>query len=268
MISFFFSWRDSLIAKKIIIFIVAGFFLGAVSCKKKTEKTELTVLAAASLCDVCKELKSEYEKKNPHVELLFSFGGSGSLKAQIEAGAPCDIFISAATKQMEALQKKGIIIEESVKNLLENEVVLIAPFSSESAISSFKDLALPSVKMIAIGEPSSVPVGQYSKAIFESLDVWDKVSKKANFASDVRTVLSWVEESACDFGIVYATDAATSRKVRVVARSPESACPKVIYPAGIVKTTESQEESEKFMDFLFSEKAGKIYSSAGFKIAF
>ncbi|MBQ7753033.1 MAG: molybdate ABC transporter substrate-binding protein [Treponema sp.] len=234
----------------------------------KAKKTELTVLAAASLTDVCAQLKTDFEKENPDVKLLFSFGGSGALQAQIEAGAPCDLFISAATKQMKALVEKDLMDNESVKNLLENKVVLISPAKDGSKegkqISSFEELTSPSVKMIAIGEPSSVPVGQYTKSICEKLGIWEQVSKKANFASDVRTVLNWVEEKACDYGIVYATDAAVSHKVSVIAKAPEGSCPPVIYPIGIVKASRQKDAAKKFEDYLYSDKAKSIFEKAGF----
>ena len=230
----------------------------------KPKKTELTILAAASLTDVCAQLKNEYEKENPDVKLLFSFGGSGALQAQIEAGAPCDLFISAATKQMKALVEKNLMEEGSVSNLLENKVVLILPKDSSLKLSSFEDLTLPQVKMIAIGEPDSVPVGQYTKAICQKLGSWESVSKKANYASDVRTVLSWVEEAACDCGLVYATDAAVSQKIRVVAEAPEGSCPPVIYPVGIIKSSRQKEAAQKFEAFLYSDKAKSIFEKAGF----
>ncbi len=270
--------------KKIFFAFLTLIFLGTTACKNQ-KKTELTILAAASLTDICSELKTEFEKANPDIKLFFSFGGSGALQAQIEAGAPCDIFISASTKQMNALLQKDLMKKDSVKNLLKNEVVLIAPVEEETAckestaskvgdtsdsrqISSFEELASPAVKMIALGEPSSVPVGQYSRAIFENLGIWDKISQKANFASDVRTVLNWVEESACDYGLVYQTDAAVSHKVRILARAPQGSCPPVIYPVGIIKASTNKEAAQEFVDFLFSKRVSEIYSKAGFNLAF
>ena len=227
------------------------------SCSKAGKKTELTILAAASLTDVCAEIKDLYQKENPNVELFFSFGGSGALQAQIEAGAPCDIFVSAAKKQMDALVKKNLMESGSVSKLLQNEVVLILPKDSALKISSFEELASPAVKLVAVGEPQSVPVGQYAKAVCESLGIWNAVSAKANFASDVRTALSWVEEDACDCGIVYATDAASSQKVRVAAVAPEGLCPPVIYPVGVVAASGHKEAARAFFVFLRSEKLAK-----------
>ena len=247
-----------------LLIISASLFA---SCSKAAKKTELTILAAASLTDVCAELKAEYQKENPGTELLFSFGGSGALQAQIEAGAPCDVFISAAKKQMAALEKQNLMETGSVSNLLQNQVVLILPKGSVLKISSFEELASPAVKLVAVGEPQSVPVGQYAKAVCDSLGIWEAVSAKANFASDVRTALSWVEEEACDSGIVYATDAASSQKVFVAASAPKGSCPPVIYPVGIVAESGHKEAARAFVDFLRSEKAKAVFEKAGFKMA-
>lgn len=251
--------------KKTVLLLGALLSLSFTSCKK-TQKTDLTILAAASLTDVCAELKTAYEAENKNVNLLFSFGGSGALQAQIEAGAPADMFISAALKQMNALNEKGFMDESSVKNLLQNEVVLIASKDSRTEISSFIQLTENEVKMVAIGEPGSVPVGQYTQKICTALGIMDEVYKKANFASDVRTVLNWVETGASEFGIVYATDAASTKGVRILASAPEGSCPPVIYPAGIVKATSHKKEAEAFENFLFSDKARTIFEKAGFVV--
>lgn len=246
------------------LLILAALFA---SCSKAGKKTELTVLAAASLTDVCAGIKDLYQKENPNVELFFSFGGSGALQAQIEAGAPCDVFVSAAKKQMDALVQKNLMESGSVSKLLQNQVVLILPKASAQKISSFEELSSPSIKLVAVGEPQSVPIGQYAKAVCESLGIWTSVSAKANFASDVRTALSWVEEEACDCGIVYATDAASSQKVRVAAAAPEGSCPPVIYPVGVVAASGHKEAARAFADFLHSEKAAAVFKKAGFKMA-
>lgn len=237
------------------------------SCSKASKKTELTILAAASLTDVCAELKTEYQKESPGVELFFSFGGSGALQAQVEAGAPCDIFLSAGKRQMDALEKQNLMEDGSVSNLLQNEVVLILPKDSALKISSFDELVSPAVKLVAVGEPQSVPVGQYAKAVCASLGIWEAVSAKANFASDVRTALSWVEEEACDCGIVYATDAASSQKVFVAASASKGSCPPVIYPVGIVAASGHKDAARAFVDFLHSKKAKTVFEKTGFKMA-
>ena len=231
------------------------------------EPVELTVLAAASLTDVCDEIKTMYETEHPGVTLTFSYGGSGAFQTQIEEGAPCDVFISAATKQMTALDEEGLMVSDSIRNLLENKVVLIVPKDSDGTITSFEDAATDKVAMIGLGEPGSVPVGQYSEEIFTSLGILDEVAAKANYGSDVRTVLSWVETSAVDCGVVYATDAYVSDGVTIVCEAPEGSCKQVIYPAGIVAASEAQDAAEQFIEYLESDEIMELFASYGFSKA-
>ena len=155
------------------------------SVEISAEKVELTILAAASLTDVCDELKAQFEKENPSVSISISYGGSGALQTQIEEGAPADVFMSAAMKQMNALNEEGLMDSDSIVQLLENKVVMIVPKESDTSVSSFEDAATDAVTMIGLGEPGSVPVGQYSEEIFESLGILDAVKEKANYGSDV-----------------------------------------------------------------------------------
>lgn len=239
----------------------------AAAQQENKEPVEITVLAAASLTDVCDEIKVLYEKENPNVTLTFSYGGSGALQTQIEEGAPADIFISAATKQMTALNDKGLMDSGSIINLLENKVVLIVPAGSTAEVASFDDVVTDKVKMIGLGEPGSVPVGQYSEEIFTTLGTLEEVKAKANYGSDVRTVLSWVETSAVDCGVVYATDAYTTDKVKIVCEAPKGSCKQVIYPAGIVKSSANPEEAARFIEYLQSEEIMKLFESYGFSRA-
>lgn len=230
------------------------------------EPVELTILAAASLTDVCNEIKTLYEAANPNVTLTFSYGGSGALQTQIEEGAPADLFLSAATKQMTALQEQGLMEDDSIVQLLENKVVLIVPADSSLEVASFEDVTTDKVTMIGLGEPGSVPVGQYSEEIFTTLGTLDEVKAKANYGSDVRTVLSWVETSAVDCGVVYATDAYTTDRVKIVCEAPEGSCKRVIYPAGIVKASGQKEEAAKFLEYLQSDETSKLFASYGFSL--
>ena len=185
----------------ILLILTMTLLIAATGCGSQNgdsvnEETELTILAAASLTDVCEDLKSVYEAETENVTLTFSFGGSGALQAQIEEGAPADMFISAAQTQMDALLEQGLMVSSSVTDLLENKVVLIVPQGNPAGIESFEDVLKADI--IGIGEVSSVPVGQYSEEIFTDLGIWDQVRGKANFGSDVRTVLSWVESGEVD----------------------------------------------------------------------
>ena len=228
---------------------------------------ELTILAAASLTDVCNEIKTEYEAAHPNVTLHFSYGASGALQTQIEEGAPADLFFSAATKQMKALDEEGLMDSDSIVKLLENKVVLIVPEGSDKDITSFEDVATDKVGMIGLGEPGSVPVGQYSEEIFTSLGIWDTVKTKANYGSDVRTVLSWVETGAVDCGLVYATDAYVCENIQIVCEAPAGSCKQVIYPVGIVKASEHADAAAEFLAYLQTDHAMQKFEGYGFSAA-
>ncbi len=231
------------------------------------EEVTLTILAAASLTDVCDELKTRFEDEYPNVTVSISYGGSGALQTQIEEGAPADVFMSAAQKQMTALDEEGLMDSDSIINLLENKVVLIVPKDSDTGIASFEDLATDAVTMVGLGEPGSVPVGQYSEEIFDSLGILDEVTAKANYGSDVRTVLSWVETSAVDCGVVYATDAYTSEDVEIICEAPEGSCQQVIYPVGVVAASEYPDAAAAWIAFIQSDESMELFASYGFSDA-
>ena len=230
------------------------------------ETIDLYVLAAASLTDVMTDLQTLYREKNPGVNLVFSFESSGTLQQQIEEGAPADLFISAANKQMDRLDEQGLIDGDSRLALLRNEVVLIVPAGESSDVENFEDLATDKVKMVAVGD-SSVPVGQYTEEIFRHLGLWEQIEEKANFATNVRNVLAWVEEKQADCGIVYATDAAISDKVDIVCSAPEGSHKPVIYPAAVLKKSDQPEEARAFLDFLLTEEAVARFEYYGFTLA-
>ncbi len=234
--------------------------------KSTTNKVELLVSAAASLTDVAKDLTELYKKEKPNVNIKFTFGSSGALQTQIEEGAPSDIFISAALKQMTALEKKGLLLEGSKKDLLVNKVVLILPKDSKIKLTKFQDAASDSVSKIALGEPDSVPVGQYAKEIFTTLGIWEKVKGKAVFGSDVRQVLTWVESGDADCGVVYKTDAISSDKIKVSCEAPKDSHKPVIYPVAVIKNSKNQEEAGKFIDFLTTAQAADVFKKYGFEI--
>ncbi len=231
------------------------------------EPVELTILAAASLTDVCGEIQERYEAEHEGVTLTFSYGGSGALQTQIEEGAMADLFLSAANKQMDALEEEGLMDSDSIEELLENKVVLIVPKDSTLSITDFSDVTGEEVTLIGLGDPASVPVGQYAEEIFSSLGILEKVQEKANYGTDVRNVLAWVESGAVDCGVVYATDARTTDGVTVVSYAPEGSCTPVIYPAGIVKSSAHPEEAQRFLEYLGSPEAAELFESYGFSMA-
>ena len=252
--------------RKIIVGILCLAVLASlVGCgaKKEAKTKELTILAAASLSDVCDELKDIYEKDHD-IKLNFSYGSSGALQTQIEEGAKADLFFSASVDQMNTLSSKKMIDKKSVKNLLENKVILIANKDSKKDIKSFEDLATDEVKMVGMGDPESVPAGKYAKQVFESLKIWDKVKKKANFGTDVRNVLNWVEANEVDCGVVYETDAKISDKVKILSTAKKGLCDDIIYPVGMISSSKNKTDAQDLIDFFASDDAMKVFKKYGF----
>ncbi|HXW62480.1 MAG TPA: molybdate ABC transporter substrate-binding protein [Candidatus Acidoferrales bacterium] len=230
-------------------------------------KTEIIVSAAISLKDALDGVTYLWATVNPNVSVKTNYGASGSLEIQIEQGAPVDVFLSAAPKQMDALEAKGLLLEGTRKDLLRNEVVLIVPVGSSLSISSFRDLARADVKHVALGEPTVVPAGQYAKEVLTNLGIWDAVNSKAVFAKDVRQVLTYVETENVDAGIVYTTDALSSPKVKVVARAPENSHSPVIYPVAAIKSSKNPSAAREFTNFLSGPQAHAVFQKYGFTFA-
>ncbi len=233
----------------------------------EAEPVELMIAAAASLTDVTAEIAEAYKADAPNVTLTFTYGASGALQTQIEQGAPVDIFMSAAQKQMDALEEKMLLLEGSRINLLENKVVMIVPADSALGLASFEDLAKEDVKTVAIGDPASVPAGQYAEEALTSLGIRDKVFEKTNLGTDVRQVLTWVENGEVEAGIVYATDAATSDKVTVVCEAPADSVKKITYPVAILKGSAGAESAQGFINFLRTPDISALFEKYGFIMA-
>lgn len=230
------------------------------------EPVEIMVSAASSMTESLTKIADEYKKVSPNVTIKFNFGASGTLQTQIEEGAPADIFFSASTKQMNTLEEKDLTIKESRKDLLKNKIVLIALKDSNIDIKTFEDCATNKVSMIAIGNPDSVPVGQYTQEIFTKMNLWDKVLAKANLATNVKEVLTWVETGNIDCGIVYKTDAITSDKIKIICSAPEGSHKAVIYPVAILKSSKNVNAAQAFVDYLSTEAAQSIFVDYGFLI--
>ena len=225
--------------KRQIAAILAGIMtmsltVPALAANETEGEVPLLIAAAASLeYSMEEKLIPLFEEQNPGVKVEGSYDSSGKLQTQIEEGMEADLFFSAATKQMNALTEEGYIKEDSEKKLLENKIVAIVP----------KDSDLVKADTIALGDPASVPAGQYAQEALTSLDLWDAVSAKASFGTNVTEVLNWVAEGSADAGVVYATDAAArAEDVEVKAEAPEGSLEKpVIYPAAILERTEHSE---------------------------
>ena len=268
---------------KIVMLLLAGCMLLATGCAGAQEETaqradaqenvELTVLAAASLTDVCNEIKTMYEAEHENVTLNFSYGGSGALQTQIEEGAPADIFISAAQKQMDELDiavdadknpdRLDFVDDATRVDLLENQVVLVVPEGNPKNIQSFSDIASRS-ELIALGN-SDAPVGQYSEEILRNLGLWDALNAagKITYGSNVKEVTTQVAEGVADCGIVYATDA-FSAGLTAVDEATEDLCGQVIYPAAVMKHSAQKEQATAFLEYLQTDAASEIFESVGF----
>ena len=228
----------------------------------------ILVAAAASLKNAYEdELIPMFEEQYPGVTVEGTYDSSGKLQTQIEEGIEADVFMSAATKQMKALDDEGMIASDSIVNLLENKIVLIVPAGSDSKIDSFEKIG--DAASIALGDPESVPAGQYAKEALTNLNVWDSIQDKVSFGTNVTEVLNQVAAASADAGIVYATDAASKAdQVTVVAEAPEGSLEKkVIYPVAVVKATAHEDAAKAFVDFLQTPEAIAVFESYGFVAA-
>ncbi len=235
--------------------------------EKKDAEEPVTILmaAAASLEYSMKdELIPMFQKQHPNITVEGTYDSSGKLQTQIESGMDADLFFSAAEKQMTALKDENLIDRDSVKHLLENKIVLVVPSDKKDAYTKFEDVV--NAETVAVGDPESVPAGQYAREALTSLGLWDQVSAKASLGTNVTEVLNWVSEGSADAGIVYATDAATKKdSLAVVAEAPEgSLAQKVIYPAGIMTSSAKKEAAQLFLDFLASDEASAVFEEYGF----
>lgn len=207
--------------------------------KADTEEPVTILMAAAASLEYSMkdELIPMFQEQHPNITVEGTYDSSGKLQTQIESGIDADLFFSAAEKQMTALKDENLIDGDSIQNLLENKIVLVVPSDKKDAYTKFEDVV--NAETIAVGDPESVPVGQYSQEALTSLGLWDQVSAKASLGTNVTEVLNWVSEGSADAGIVYATDAATKKdSLAVVAEAPEgSLAQKVLYPAGIVSSS-------------------------------
>ncbi|WP_433746729.1 molybdate ABC transporter substrate-binding protein [Paenibacillus amylolyticus] len=230
------------------------------------ETVDLTISAAASLTDAMKEIETNYELANPYIELNFNFGASGALQQQIEQGAPADIFVSAATKNMNALVDENLIASGDQKNLLQNSLVAIVPTDGTNTVTSEADLTSESIKTVAIGIPESVPAGTYAKEALTNAKLWDELESKLVQGKDVRQVLQYVETGNADAGFVYKTDALTSEQVNIAFEVDKNSYTPANYPIGIIEGTKHRTEAEQFYAYLQTPEVLDIFEKYGFSI--
>ena len=247
----------------------------------EAEKTELIVFAAASMTETLTELKDKYEAANPGVTITYNFDSSGTLKTQIQEGADCDLFISAAPKQMNALDASrdkdanpdglDFVLEGSRINLLENKVALVVPEGNPKKVESFDQL----VELLKAGDVffamgnSDVPVGQYTQKILAFYELNEEELAKAGlitYGSNVKEVTTQVKEASVDCGVVYGTDA-FSAGLEVVDTATKEMCGQVIYPAAVMKNSAHAEAAQAFLDYLTGDEAMAVFEGVGFSRA-
>ncbi|MEE6031018.1 molybdate ABC transporter substrate-binding protein [Avibacterium paragallinarum] len=227
---------------------------------------KLTVFAAASMTNVLEQVKSSYLKLHPKEEIDFSFASSSVLARQIDQGAPADIFISANQKWMDFLAEHKALEPTTRVNIAQNRLVMIAPKTSKLTQLDVQNPQWQSVlanSYLAVGDPAHVPAGKYAQQALTYLHQWQAVEDKLARASNVRAALALVEQGEAPLGIVYATDAAASQKVKVVAVFPENSHAVIEYHAAIVAGNANQ-ESVTFLNYLQSQEAKQIFTHAGF----
>ena len=226
---------------------------------------ELTVSAAISLKNAFEEIGKRFETQNRDMKVVFNFGASGDLVAQIRGGAPVDVFASAALKDMDALEGEGFVISETWANFAGNTVVLVKPLSSALPLFSFEDLKGPGVRKIAVGNPKTVPAGRYADEVFQYLKLTETIKDKLVFAENVRQVLDYVARGEVDAGVVYKTDAMTkTAEVLVIAAAPDGSHKPVLYPIAIVKGSRNESTARGFVAIVRAEEGRKILEKYGF----
>ena len=245
------------------LLLTIGLPLATPSPAIAQSSTSITVSAASSLKDALQEIKPLYQQSKSNINISYNFGASGALQQQIEQGAPADIFISAAKKQVDALEQKGLLLPSSRTNLAKNSLVLIVA-QDVVGISSFSNLIDSKIKKIAIGEPRSVPAGQYGEEVLKNLKLYDQLKSKFVFGNNVRQVLAAVESGNAQAGIVYATDAKTSNKVKVVVTAEEKLHSPIVYPVAVIKNSKNISAAKQFVKFLSGTQAKTVLRKYGF----
>lgn len=232
-----------------------------------SQPSELSISAALGLKEALLEIQQDYETSHPGVKLVYNLAAAGQLESQIEQGAPVDVFLSAANKQIDMLAQKDLIDKSTRKALVKNTLVLIVPKQSSLELNQFNDLTNPAVTHFGLGEPESVPAGQYGKQVLQKAGIWETVKDKAVITKDVRAILSYVETGNTDAGIVFSTVAALSDKVKIAATAPPGSHEPIIFPGVVLKNAKQPELAKEFLDYLAGPAGMNIFQKYGFQPA-
>jgi molybdate transport system substrate-binding protein len=241
--------------KIVVVIFILLFALSAAG-------TDLPVFAAASLTEALSEIAAKYESET-RIHVLFNFGASSLLARQIAEGSPAAVFFSADEEKMDALQRQGLILNETRKSLLSNTLVIVIPIDSNVAIKNPQDLAKSNWK-IALAETTTVPAGIYAKQYLDKIGLWSQVKDRVIPAGNVRAALAAVESGNVDVGIVYKTDATISKRVKIAYEIPAKETPGISYPVAVLRETENVNEAKKFVEYLASQESRNIFKKYGF----
>jgi len=250
--------------KRRLIAVSLLFLLALTGVQAVQAEEELTVSAAASLTNAFTDLGKHFQQKNPGVKVLFNFAASGPLMQQIAQGAPVDVFASADQKTMNQAQEKNLMAPGSRKDFVRNELVLISPKTAKVQVKGLKDLTLPEVKRITIGNPESVPVGRYAQEALKNEDLWKTLEPKLVMANSVRQALDYVSRGEVDAGLVFSTDAMIAKdKVQTVMKVEKHQ--PIVFPIAIVSASGKKDLARKFIDFVLSPAGQEILANYGFE---
>lgn len=226
---------------------------------------EVQVFAAASLTDALREIAATYERSEGD-RIVLNLGASSALARQIQEGAPADLFLSADEEKMNSLEKKKLLLPGTRRSVLSNTLVIVVPDDSSLKISDAKDLAAPGIRAIALAEPQSVPAGIYAKEYLRKLGIWSRVIDRVVPTENVRAALAAVESGNVDAGIVYKTDAAIAKKIRIAHEVPRAEGPAISYPFAVLAEAEQPAAARKFLAYLESSAALAVFRKYGFLI--
>lgn len=244
-------------------------FLGAsppTSGSPRTARADLLVAAAASLSAIAPQLSEAFHEV-AGLDVAFNFGGSNTLARQIVEMARVDVFISADAAQMDVVERAGRVVAGTRVDLLGNQLVIILP-SGAGPGSWPDDLAAPTVRRIAMGDPDAVPVGVYGRRWLETVRLWASIERKVVPLPTSQAALAAVREGRAQAGIVYATDAkspAARSTVRVAYVVATKDAPQIVYPAAAIRGGR-EADARRFLDFLRSNAARRVFEAAGFRV--
>ncbi|MBF2014641.1 MAG: molybdate ABC transporter substrate-binding protein [Rivularia sp. T60_A2020_040] len=258
----FFTFVGAMIAS-LLLTIGLPLLAAFASTVVAQSNTSLLVSTAASLKDAMEEVKGNYQKSNPGVSINYNFGASGALMQQIQQGAPADIFLSAGKKQVDTLEQSGKLVPGTRTILVKNRLVLIVP-KSTVGVTSFFNLTKDNIKKIAIGEPRSVPAGEYAEQVLQKLGIFNQLKPKFVYGNNVRQVLAAVEAGNADAGLVYRTDAKNSHKVKIVVAADEKYHSPIVYPMAVLKQSKKVVAAKEFVNYLSTEPDQAVFKKYGF----